>query len=308
MGLLQKARGGDSDSGARPPAGGGTPQSRRGFLERAESARETETIVRHCMDRLERLPVGGNSAYAALSIMKAYFPCTAELILAKKSDSTFQVVDSVGLNESACEEISVSLPFDIAALENQEYRHIDASVLGIDCLVDDKKAFIFPLGPDSSRCFVVVDSDEDNVKFTSISRILKANARIFAAKRCDDSNKQSNAEESASCDDNPARAAFAAFGGSFIIFTLSESSNDSLQRSARELLRSRLGTRGGVWELGHKAIAVFLHPELDRELYAHQLLKSMKSGLSLANEVISIAAEGSAASAAEAVESLKQFM
>lgn len=277
MGLLQKAQ----PSAPIPPGKARRPN--RGFLEKAHALRADDNIEQLCLDRLKRLESGNDAPFAALTILKAYYPSVAEIVFLKKGDK-FQAQDSVGVSENACSDESVRLPDFELPHDGEGYHSFPASELGLTCLPNGAKAFAFPVSLTESSVdgFLVFVTNGSEFPTSSIGRIVKAYPHKFA--RLDFFRAlelNTNAETAA-------KVIFEALGDAHIlVFKLSDGGAWSSE-SLAELARSRLGSHGKAVAIGPSRVAVFLKSALDRELYANQLLNSFRKSLSAEGEKLKL--------------------
>ena len=277
MGLLQKAR-----KNAPLPAERPEPP-RRGFLERAESHRAVDGIEQLCADRLGRLDPGYDSSFAALTILKAYYPSIAEIVFVK-ADGKFLAQESVGVSENACTEESVRFPILTGPLPAEGFYSFPAAELGISCLPGEATAYAFPVSTSSERVPPEGHSDDGYLVFVSneagfpasasIARIVKTFRHKFTKPDLHQVLRSAVPVEAA------IKNLLGAMGEAHLLVFRLQDGGTSSSESFAEIARGRLGTLGTALSIGPNRVAVFLRAALDRELYAHQLLYSFRRSLS----------------------------
>ena len=298
MGLLQKA-------GTRSKSPTGTPaMPRRGFLDKAESFRASDEIERMCIERLTRLATASGTPYTALTVLKAYFPAIAELIL-KKVDGAFQICDTVGITDASGCEKEVALPILNSELPVEGYYPIPISDLWFESLSSDCRAFAFPVYGDLSVIgyLLFITKVTDYAVLSAIRRIVGACPKKFIIEK--ESIKRLASAKKADggiTADIAAENGIQALGESHVLICrLASSVVDVPQETLKQLAQSRLGNSGIAFTLTDNRLCIFLKSTLDRELYAHQFAKSIRSALSLSAEDFSIIAQGQAAGKLEAL-------
>ncbi len=272
MGLLQKARRNTTtlNQVSELPS--------QGFLERAKSFRTSNEIEQLCMDRLRRLEQG--APYAALTILKTYYPAIAGLVF-KKTDGGYRMTASVGISEQACSEENIQFSVKSPDSAHDEYSVLPAEDLRLTCLPLDAAAMAFPFDGIRSGYVVFVTDETPFASASSIARIVRSFPDKFVAEH--GSINRSDGNDAAAAADRLMAAidAFEKLGESHILqFKLKDSCAHALA-SLTDLARARLGVNGNAINLPPDRIVVLLKASLDRELYAHQLLKAFNGVFAL---------------------------
>lgn len=297
MGLLSRA----SDATSRLSRREGGSGS---LLGKTAALSASNDFERSCIERLRRLEHGGGSAYAALTVLRAYFPAGAELIYRKK-EAAFRVVETAGIEEKSCAPSRTELPaLTSNPLPPEGYYTLPAAELGPDCVRQGSEAYAFPLPGATAyplAFLVVVAKDEDAANLASIRRILDACPKIFLGDPRVPALSGAPASGPTATEESAANDGMRSIGKAQIVVFRLGRHDARLVASMAELAQSRLGALGTSFALGPDRLTVFLKDSLDRELYSHLLLKTFRKDLSLEAGDLAVAAEGRAENPAEAL-------
>jgi hypothetical protein len=273
MGLLKKAQ----LNTPPPPKSEGSTRPRRSFLDKAVSFRDAEDIEELCIDRLRKIAAGPEIAYAALTVLKAYYPSIAEIVY-QKAGNAFRVQSTVGISGNSCVD-GVKLPSLERPLPHEGYYSFSASELGLTCLPYGAKAFAFPVSPKGQDGYLVFITDgNDSPPVSSLLRIVNTFPMKFISAA---QMKPSGQPEPKAATGSKAMDAVNAFGSAHIAVLRLNTEKAPSNGSLAEQACVRLGAFGKAFPEGTDKIVVLLKPALDRELYIHQLLKSLRNAASL---------------------------
>lgn len=298
MGLLQKATKNEKSPGTVQEA------PHRGFLERADSIRASNEIEQLCIERITRLPTAAGTLYTALTILKAYFPITAEVLL-KKRETEYQVLESVGFCDAGCTD-AFSLDVFETPLLTYGYRVLPLSVLNSDTLTEENRVFAFPI-PHLDGTIIgqllIAAKDLDASMLSSIQRILAACSKKFLAANAMQTVQPKTAPRvSGVSPETAAENGIQALGESHIlVFRFSASVPDEAKETVRQNAPSRLGLSGVSFPVSNDLLVVFIKQTLDRELYAHQLSRSLGNIRSLSADDFQLVSQGTAADTDQAI-------
>jgi len=276
MGLLQRAQGqAEKADGAPAPA-------RRGFLDRAESLLAADRIELVCAERLQRISSGPGSVYTAMTVLKAYFPGIAELLLRKCGDS-YELADTLGISESSCGDSSIGL--DLGPVPEAGYYQFPADRLRIGSIPENADAYAFPIPDTPGDLIVFIDKKADVAALASIRRIVDKHRLKFGAaegtKEKDAAMKIPAAETVRAVASEGIKTLGEA---QMLIFSAGAASKELESTVAKA--NAKIGNAGRAFSLPG-LLVVFLKASLDRELYAHQLMKVLdgnSGGLSLVGQ------------------------
>ncbi|MFA6508032.1 MAG: hypothetical protein WCT14_18160 [Treponemataceae bacterium] len=298
MGLLQKAQKNDNTPTGTIEGSG------RGFLEKAESLRASDEIVQLCIDRLKRLPSAPGTAYTALTVLKAYFPIIAEIILAYKAGE-FRIQEAVGINDTECNNI-VKLEALETKLSTDGYYVFPVSALHIDSLTGETLTFAFPIQNEIGSTIgqlLIIAQNADHAMLSSVRKIVNtcpnkfilAPEMITVKKNTLKTNLGISAEAAS-------ENGIQAIGESHIlVFRFDASIADTERDTLGELARVRLGNSGVSFPVNNDLLVFFLKSKLDRELYANQLSKSLRNVFSLSADTLPLISQGYAVDKAQAI-------
>ncbi|GAB1481332.1 hypothetical protein MASR2M78_01470 [Treponema sp.] len=172
MGLFDKALGASANAGVRS-----MPQEMagKGLLLRAaklEGKAAGEDFKVACIERVMHLPLQASVQYTALSLIKAYYPFSAGILL-KLGGAFYESHSSIGLETS-----SHRFPVELIQKESLEkpLRLGKAASVGIDAGQAEEVAWSFPLDDEkpSTSVLILVLAPEPSYKLDTLFHVITA--------------------------------------------------------------------------------------------------------------------------------------
>lgn len=263
MGLLERA-GKSAQGGERPHPRSG------GFLERAQRAREEDPIEHLCDERLSRLSSDEGGPYAALTILKACFPYQAAYLARRREDGSSEVYASLGLEPY----LDPGIP--PIFLEEDGPRPVES--LGLVAPEGSAVATVLSLSASrdagARRALVVIQREADPVSAEALRRIVDNNSALLSGPR-------DPAPAGGEILRKEVERALAERGGAgeLVVLEFPSVTPEGIHGKFLRELEGRVGDLGVVLPLRGNRVLIVFRPGVDRELYAYQVLKTLRKTL-----------------------------
>jgi len=290
MGLLEKAfHSSDNNQPSLHNAG-------KGLLELAEELRTQKTndienqndtaseITNLCIDRLSRLADDGKHIDTALSVLKAFFSIIAAFIFVQR-DNQYEISHSFG-SSAFKEDVSSQLQARLVSIQGSERSNtFAATVLGLGFFPAKSTAYAYPLhcpAKDSSKSILILIAERnESIAQESLQKVINECSMKFYPKECNaqvkngpNSPRSILSEIADACDILGGKA-------QTLLLDLSEITTTAAGDSVSSILSLLVGNSARALEVEPRRYLILLKKGIDRELYGHQLIKSIRTNLKL---------------------------